>query len=102
MFRLEDLAAFGGWFRTAFGMMQFSNIPYGWQHYFDAQMITLIVVGILGATVWGLPRVQAAYHKITQSKIGYCVHEIILFALFILAIMFMVNSNYSPFIYFQY
>lgn len=102
LFRFEDFSACLRWFGVMFGLVRFESIPYGWQYYFDLRMIVLAVVGILGATVWGLPRVQAAYKRFTGSRWGYLVHGLVLVVLFGISILFMVNSKYSPFIYFQY
>ena len=61
-----------------------------------------MVAAIVGATVFGLPKVQAAYQRMTQTTYGYAVHQVIVVVLFVVSILFMVNSTYSPFIYFQY
>ena len=85
-----------------FGLVTFPSIPYNWQYYLDARMITLVAVAILGATVFGLPKVQSAYRWFTQRTWGYLIHQLLLVVLFVIAILFMINSTYSPFIYFQY
>ena len=87
---------------TMFGIVRHEDIAYTWQHYFDAQIIVFAVVGILGSTVFGLPRVQAAYGKLVETKGGYILTQAITAALFVVAVLFMVNSTYSPFLYFQY
>lgn len=86
-----------------FGFVRADQIGYTWQYYFDAQMITFMIVGVIGSTVLGSERIKQIYNKFSQSALGCMVQEIILLLLlFVLAIMFMVNSTYSPFIYFQY
>lgn len=50
----------------------------------------------------GLPSVQRWKEKLISGKAGYLLQEIVLLLLFVLAILFMINSTYSPFIYFQY
>lgn len=102
LFRFDNFTACKEWFMTMFGMNSFAHIPYSLSYFFDARMITLVVIGILGATVWGLPRVQAAYTRVTNTAWGSLVHGVLLCGLFLLSILFMVNSQYSPFIYFQY
>lgn len=102
LFRFESFSACKEWLLVMFGIRNFTNIPYGWQYYFDARMISLSVVGILGATIWGIPKLQEIYQKGIKTHFGYLVNECIIVILFVVAILFMINSNYSPFIYFQY
>ena len=102
LFRFEDITACIDWLKVMFGLRGFENIPYSWQYYFDLRMIVLMVVGSLGATVWGLPKVQETYKRFTDSRWGYPIHGLVLVVLFVISILFMVNSKYSPFIYFQY
>ena len=102
LFKYENLNDVGNVFKIAFGINTFDVIPNTWQYYYDSQIITLAVIGIFGATVLGSPKIKMLQAKIVTSKIGYVVEEIILLAIFILAVLFMINSAYSPFIYFQY
>ena len=90
------------WVKSLLGIDMPAYLAYTWQHYFDKQIITFVVIAFLGATVFGLPKVQQWYHRILETKIGYLIHTLVLVVLFVVAIMFMVNSQYSPFIYFQY
>ena len=87
-----------------FGML-FSNggePAIAWQYYFDLRVIIFAVIGVLGATVLGDPRVVALYQKWSAKPWFYVVQELVLLILFVLSVLFMVNSTYSPFIYFQY
>ena len=84
------------------GLIKYDNIIYAWQYYFDAQIITFIIIGVLGATVFGLPKIQALYKKAVSTKVGYFANQLVACSLFVLAILFMINSTYSPFLYFQY
>ena len=65
------------------------NINFTYSYYFDKRVITLIIIGLLGAILC---------KEIKNEKIKMVVYPI----LFILAIIFMVNSTYSPFLYFQF
>lgn len=102
LFRFEDFDLCKEWIKTMLGMSDASVIPYGWQYYFDTRIITFAVFGILGSTLFGLPKVQSNYNKFLTTKTGYAIHELVILLLFIVAVLFMVNSSYSPFIYFQY
>ncbi|MDY2557451.1 MAG: MBOAT family O-acyltransferase [Candidatus Faecousia sp.] len=102
IFRFGNLSSCISWFRLMLGQAQVSSIPYTWQYYFDKRMLFLMVSGVAGATLFGLPRVQNVLHKMIRKPLGYCVYQIIVIILFLGAILCMVNSTYSPFLYFQY
>ena len=101
-FRLENLDRIKDTLKIMLGRKTFNTIPYTWEYYFDNQLLALIVLAIMGATVFGLPSIQTRYQKMINSQCGFIFHQLICLFVFILAIVFMVNSKYSPFIYFQY
>lgn len=102
LFRFQDLSQIGTVFSAMLGKTPAGDILYTWQYYFDARILTLAAVGILGATVFGSGKVQEMYRRVVATKAGYLLQEVVLLLLFAVAILFMVNSTYSPFIYFQY
>lgn len=89
------------WGAIACGLIKYQNINT-WQYYFDAQIATIAVIGLLGATIFGMKSVRTRYQKLISCEVGYAIQQIILLVLFVIAVMFMVSSGYSPFIYFQY
>lgn len=101
-FRFPRLQETGEWLKLMFGMLEVETVYYSWRHYFDAQMITLMVVGAVGAVLFGSKKVQRIYERCVSGKVGFFVREIVLLLSFSTAILFMINSTYSPFIYFQY
>lgn len=84
------------------GQADFANIPYTWQYYFGLLIIVLMIIAIVGATLLGLPKIQSIYQRIIQKVYGYAIYQLTIIVLFAVSILFMVNSTYSPFIYFQY
>lgn len=101
-FRFQNIAEVWNWMKVMFGVFQFDIIPYSWQYYFDMKIVTLIVIGIFGSTLFGRKKIGDLFQKIFLSEVGFVVKELCLLILFIMSILFMVNSTYSPFIYFQY
>lgn len=101
-FRFPTLRETWEWIKLMFGVLEVETVYYSWKHYFDAQIITLMLAGAVGAVLFGCERGQGLYRKCVSSKVGFLVQEIILLLLFCTAIIFMINSTYSPFIYFQY
>ena len=89
-------------FSIMFGLKAPTVWAHTWEYYFDLRIIFLSVIGALGATVFGINSVQKAYKKFEKTTIGYIVTRTFIFISFVIAILFMVNSTYSPFIYFQY
>ena len=102
LFRFTDFTSCVKYLITMFGMIEFSNIPYTWQYYFDVRLVVLAVIGIIGSTLFGLPKIQKTYQDIIQKPFGYIINQIVTVVLFAISILFMINSTYSPFIYFQY
>ena len=102
LFRFESFSDCTTWILTMFGKPQPYEMPYTWKYFLDAQIITLAIIGVLGSTVCGLPKVQQTQQKLIQTKAGYITYQLVLLLLFVLSIVFMVNSQYSPFIYFRY
>lgn len=102
LFRFGTLSEFWQWWEIMIGKRQFEEIQFTWRYYFDRQMLTLTVIGLLGASFAGGARVRELYRRFSGKKEGYIIQEIALFGLFITAVLCMVNSSYHPFIYFQY
>ena len=101
IFRIPDFGMLWTWLKTMFGFHTFEHIYYSWQYYIDKQAIFLLIIAILGSTVLGLPCVQNKF-KFKNEKLGFVLKQACYISLFIIAIMFMMNSSYSPFLYFQY
>lgn len=102
LFRFEDFADIKFLAKCMLGLADEIGTPYSWQYYFDVHIICITVIGILGSTVFGFEKVRAFAKRFTETKAGYIVYEAVLLLLFVISVLFMVNSTYSPFIYFQY
>lgn len=101
-FKYHDLKNVFIVFKTIFKGVSGGEVPYTYRYYFDLRTVTFILIGIFGATLLGSDKVLSTYTKLKKKKIFYILQELILISLFIISILFMINSNYSPFIYFQY
>ena len=102
IFRFESFKDALRQFGIMFGFVTYDIIPYSFTYYFDTKIIVLAIIGIIGATLLGLPKIREAGERLTKTKAGFVLQYALYLVLFILAIIFMVNSTYSPFIYFQY
>lgn len=102
LFRFPDMEDLKLCFGSLFAQYPLTELPYTWKYYFDARIIFLMIVGTLGSTLFGWEKLKIWCKKATSSGIGFLIQELVIFVLFIVAILCMVNSTYSPFIYFQY
>lgn len=101
-FRFQNLSEILNMWGIILGVVRFDRINYTWRYYFDAQTVVFAVIGILGATLLGSQKLRTSYQKLTATSVGYLLQEVVLAVLFVISIIFMVSSGYSPFIYFQY
>lgn len=101
-FRLGNLPDVMDFLRIMFGGGSYVWIKYAFSSYFTPKIWFLAAVAVAGATVFAIPRLQALPGKLTEKKGWFVAQELGLILLMVLSVIFMVNSTYSPFIYFQY
>lgn len=101
-FRFQDISDIVNILGIILGAVHFDVVFYTWEHYFDIQILAFVLVGIVGSTVFGSPKIMRQYQKGASTNIGFMLQELVVLILFMVSILFMVNSTYSPFIYFQY
>ena len=102
LFRFNDFSSCVMFLRIMFGRVHFDSIPYTWVYYMDRRIITLVVIGIITCTVTGLEPVKNLRKKIGRTVPGSLLKTLVCSFLFLAAIAFMINSSYSPFLYFQF
>lgn len=102
IFRLNGMSEIARYFGMMTGIVRCETIDFTWQYYFDGRIILLMLIGTVGATLFHSQKLKAAVEKAQKNPVLFCIMQLGLFALGILSVMFMVNSTYSPFIYFQY
>lgn len=102
LFRFQSLGALWDWLKIMLGRKRFDFIMLTWRWFLDARLAFLIAAGVLGAAAPGLERVRGGWKRLTARPWGFALQEAGLLALFVLSVICMVNSTYSPFIYFQY
>lgn len=101
-FRFQTFAEVWEWLKLMFGMLQNETIYYSWEYFFDMQIVVLAVIGGIGSILPGVRGIQECHRIFSGKGIGFVIQESVILFLFVIAILFMVNSTYSPFIYFQY
>lgn len=73
-----------------------------WKYFLDKRIVVLSLIGIIGALVPGEEKIQKKWKEWVKNPAVYAVQEILILLIMVLAIIFMLNSTYHPFIYFQY
>lgn len=102
LFRFPTMDDFHYFMTILFAGVSFEAINYTFAYYFSRKIIVYVVIGILGATVLQFPFFEKKNKQLDGTKTGLIVKEGILLLLMAAAVITMVNSTYSPFIYFQY
>lgn len=107
LFRIEDLEVAMDYFTTMFHIGTHEYNAFALSYYLDKKLIFMLIVAVIAAIPWAelLPRYPGVYiAKFVDTKEGIlCViRRVILLALFVLTLIFIVNSTYSPFIYFKF
>ncbi|WP_195263752.1 MBOAT family protein [Clostridium sp. 1001275B_160808_H3] len=81
-----------------FGLSNFSDITFEYTYFISRKLIVLIIIGIIAST----PILKDIFNRYRDVKAFELIKTILITLLFIISIIFMVNSTYSPFIYFQF
>lgn len=102
VFMSPDLDTAAEFIKIMFGAKSYGFINFTYEYFFTAKNILLVVIGLMGATVLHCRCFRKLAEKINETKSLFVIQELLLFGGMALAVMFMVNSSYSPFIYFQY
>ena len=101
-FRLPYMSDILQYLGIMFGRVQFDQIDLGWKYFFDYKIIVFMTIGLLGATVFSADWIKKKIVDLNNSATGFVIQEIFLLTLGVITVMCMVNSTYSPFLYFQY
>lgn len=96
IFMFNDFKDIKFLFNIIFGIKKFARIPFTYKYYFSRKIMIILAIAIYGATI----KRYINYNANTKTK--YILKEIAYMFLLIISILFLVNSTYSPFIYFQY
>ena len=78
------------------------NIYFTFEYFINSKLILIIIVAIIGAFIGKWDKVELIKTWSRDTKTGLIFSQILYMMLFVLAILFMMNSSYSPFLYFQF
>lgn len=98
LFRADNLEQAVGFIKTMFGFNNVSALTFEYIYFINKKLIFWIVMASLGS----MPFIANKLKKYNGSKSFEILTTICISILFVISIIFVVNSTYSPFIYFQF
>jgi alginate O-acetyltransferase complex protein AlgI len=107
LFKIEDLPLALSYIKSMFGLETHEYNAFALRFFLDARIAFFLVVAILACIPWAqvMPRMIAA--RIAefsggQKTLPRIARHVCLIILLVISYIFIVNSTYSPFIYFQF
>ena len=99
MFKVSNIDEGLNYLSIMFGLKDYNNLSFTYEYFITKKIIFLIIIGIIAST----PSINIIKNKFKDNKsMLELIKTIIIICLFIISILFIVNSTYSPFIYFQF
>lgn len=102
LFRFGTIKEFTDFLDLMTGAVTCDNITYSWSYFFTWKIRIYLLAAGVGAVVLALPFTEKIIQWTNRKKTGLILKELVLFALMAWSVITMVNSTYSPFLYFQY
>lgn len=102
VFMYSDPESLLGFYDILFGIKTSGTVFAGLSYYLTPKILTLILIAMLGAALPIIKPFTVIKEKFSGSKSFFIVGETAILLVFVISIMFVVNSTYAPFIYFQY
>ena len=98
LFRAENIEQGLGFIKTMFGFNNAGVITFEYSYFINKKFIFWMIISIIGS----LPFISNKLKKYNGNVYFEILSTIGIALLFIVSIIFIVNSTYSPFIYFQF
>lgn len=100
LFMSKDITEFRDTIEAMF-MYTHREENFTWQYYLTNRALLFLIISVLGQ-VFGLKKIKNIINSYFSTNVGIIVKRISLILLFVVDILYVVNSTYSPFIYFQF
>lgn len=84
------------------GIFSYEREKWPWYSYIDKKCIFYLIIAIIGALLPGTKKVLSFYESLKDKYWFYILQEVVIMVLFILSIIYMMSSTFTPFIYFQF
>lgn len=107
LFMSADIAEAIDIFRHLLGRTLEENVNFTYRYFMTYKTGCIALIGGILAVSGANRHVKVIYNsmsswQIGRYRVGYMMKSILLLTLFVTAILFIVNSSYSPFLYFQF
>lgn len=101
IFMIPSLSQAIVYYKAMLGMPS-GNIYFNFEYFIDKKIMLIIFIALIGAFIGKWKKLDLIKHWSQNTKLGVIISQVVCMVLFILAILFMMNSSYSPFLYFQF
>ena len=102
VFRFESTSSVIRLLQSMLALAPRTWIKYSFSYYFNPEIITLMVIASLGAVVPAIPIIRQLPRQLAENRAWFAAQEIGLTVLMAASVIYMINSSYTPFIYFGY
>lgn len=102
LFRMNSVTSTLHYLQSMFSIHTSSTLSYTYEYFFTPRLLITLMIAFVGAFVFHLDIFQNCWNKKLNTKKGYFIKIMLLIMLFIVSIIYIVNSTYNPFIYFQF
>lgn len=101
LFNAESVMSAFDIYCAMFTWVSSSTVNFGWQFFLTRKIGILLSIAAFASTLLTF-KMPEHIDQIDNTTASFIVKRIILILLFLLDVIFIVNSTYSPFIYFQF
>ncbi len=107
LFKIEDLAEALDYIKVMFGLEKHSYNAFSVRFFLDARLAFFLVIALVACVPWAqiLPRFMSARiadFAGSEKTLPRVARHVCLLLLLVISFIFIVNTTYSPFIYFQF
>ena len=107
LFKIEDLPEAFSYIKAMFGFGPHDYNAFSLGFFLDSRLAFFLVIALLCCVPWGevLPRIISSRIALicdSNKPLPRTARHICLMALLVISFVFIVNSTYSPFIYFRF
>ena len=101
LFMSKDLPDAFQSYACMFSPMTTETVNFTWQYFLSGRTILFLAIAVAGQ-ILGIEIIRRRIMPIVETPAGDAVKRVLLLLLFAMDILYVVNSTYSPFIYFQF
>ena len=102
IFRLGTIGKVIEFMKVLFGINLASNVTFTWRYYFSFKVGFMLAVAGIGATTLSRVTETEMFVRYKNHIFSQGLYYFALVSLFIVVLIHIANSTYSPYIYFQY